>query len=311
MIPDIRTLDITLLLAFDALYEERSVTRAANRLALTQPTVSGMLKRLRDLFDDDLYIRTSHGVFPTPRAEALAEPVKHIIWSTQSLLRPQTFDPSVAEFDVKLSGSDYIQMTLLGPLTASILERAPGARISLTLHPAGDLDMALARGDVDILFSSHNSTSSRPEGLVLRSDKLACVSSYPNHRTGQEISLEDLCALSHITLTPFGSSVSQNIETTLAERGLKRNVVTTAPSFAAVFQAMRYAPFIAFLPEQMAELYWDHFKHLKVELKTQATDVVARWHPRMNNDPRHIWIREKLLETVSALDENSLPKNAM
>lgn len=301
VIANIRGLDLNLLLALDALYEERSVTRAADRLALTQPTVSGMLKRLREMFDDELYIRTSHGVVPTPRAEDLSKPVKDILDSAQALLQPPSFDPKRVKFDVNLCGSDYIHNTLLGPLAGEILGKAPGARVSLLPHPSGDPDMSLARGEVDILFTAHDLSSPRPGGLVLYRDNLACVSSYHTHKNGQEISLADLCTLSHVILAPFGSPISQKIDKMLCNRGLTRNIVTKVPNFAAVFQAMTHAQLIAFLPGQMANLYADQFKQLKVDLETPTTEVIARWHPRMNNDPRHDWVRERLQETVSKL----------
>ena len=101
--------DLNLLVAFDALFDERSVTRAAERLAVTQPTVSGLLKRLRRTFSDQLFLRTSHGILPTPRAEALAGPVKNLLASAQSLVTPETFDPAVAETTTKICGSDYLQ----------------------------------------------------------------------------------------------------------------------------------------------------------------------------------------------------------
>ena len=117
---NIRSVDLNLLVAFDALFDERSVTRAAERLAVTQPTVSGLLKRLRRTFSDQLFLRTSHGILPTPRAEALAGPVKNLLASAQSLVTPETFDPAVAETTIKICGSDYLQNAVISPLIKAI-----------------------------------------------------------------------------------------------------------------------------------------------------------------------------------------------
>lgn len=95
---DIRNLDLNLLKATDALLDERSVTRAAARLALTQPAVSGMLTRLRDAFNDPLFIRAPHGMVPTLRAQALAAPVKQLLTDAETLLQPVVFDPLEADF---------------------------------------------------------------------------------------------------------------------------------------------------------------------------------------------------------------------
>ena len=99
---NIRSVDLNLLVVFDALFDERGVTRAAARLAVTQPTVSGLLKRLRRTFADPLFLRTSHGILPTRRAEALAGPIKDLIASAQSLVTPEVFDPATAETTIRI-----------------------------------------------------------------------------------------------------------------------------------------------------------------------------------------------------------------
>ena len=304
---NIRNLDRNLLLTLDALYDERNVTRAAERLALTQPTVSGMLKRLRELFDDALYVRTSHGVVPTPRAEALAQPVKDSIASAHSLLVDVEFNPATSDFEVKLCGSDYTHNTLLGPLAGEILRHAPAARISLLSQPAANADALLASGCIDMLFSTHDLATPEVPGVALYQDTLVCMSSYRAHADGQDISLEELCALRHVILTPVGAPISKSINTALAKRNLRRKIAISVPNFAAVFQAMSHIELVAFLPGQMAYLYADQFKRLNVDLETPTTKVVARWHPRTNNDARHLWIREKLEETVSKLNVLRFP----
>ena len=100
----IRTLDLNLLKAFDALLDERSVTRAAARLALTQPAVSGMLARLRESFDDPLFVRTQRGVVPTLRAQGLAGPVKRVLGEIDAMLRPR--EPSTANFTLSIAATD-------------------------------------------------------------------------------------------------------------------------------------------------------------------------------------------------------------
>ena len=103
---NIRSVDLNLLAVFDALFDERSVTRAAGRLALTQPPVSGMLARLRHDFGDELFVRTSHGVLPTPRAEELAVPIKALLVDARALFEPAEFDPARETFTVRICGSD-------------------------------------------------------------------------------------------------------------------------------------------------------------------------------------------------------------
>ncbi|MFA9476654.1 MAG: LysR family transcriptional regulator, partial [Filomicrobium sp.] len=128
---NIRNIDLNLLVAFDALYDVRNVTRAAERLSLTQPTVSGMLNRLRHLFGDPLFVRTQHGVLPTPRADALAEPVKILLANAEALVAPSVFDPRSIEMTVSISVNDYMQYALIVPFINRLRKQAPGIRLSV------------------------------------------------------------------------------------------------------------------------------------------------------------------------------------
>src|SRR5262249_41952453 len=126
---NIRSIDLNLLTVFDALFDARSVTRAAERLSLTQPTVSGMLQRLRYMLSDPLFIRTSHGILPTPRAEALAGPIKGLLANAQLLVLAAAFDPASAEGTIRLCGSDYLQQAVITPLIRELRRRAPKLKV--------------------------------------------------------------------------------------------------------------------------------------------------------------------------------------
>ena len=126
---DIRNLDLNLLKALDALLDERSVTRAATRLSLTQPAVSGMLTRLREAFNDPLFIRAPHGMVPTLRAQALASPVKQLLADAEALLYPATFDPLQADFTWTMAATDYALKAAIVPFIAALKTRAPGIRV--------------------------------------------------------------------------------------------------------------------------------------------------------------------------------------
>ena len=117
---DIRTLDLNLLKAFDALMDERNVTRAAQRLALTQPAVSGMLVRLREAFGDPLFVRASRGVVPTARAEALAPAVRQLLQDVTALLQPPGFDPATATGTLTVAATDYALRAVVLPWMAAL-----------------------------------------------------------------------------------------------------------------------------------------------------------------------------------------------
>lgn len=298
---DIRRLDLNLLIVLDALHAERSVTRAAERLALTQPTVSGMLKRLREVFDDDLYVRTSHGVVPTPRAEALAPHVTEILAATDTLLAPERFDPATSRFSLTFCGSDYVLQTILGALAGDIITSAPGATISVVSRPTGvmasqtqEIETLLARGEIDLVVSMGDAALPTLPGLTLYEEGLICVSSYASHANGQRLTTPDLCDLNHVLLGPADTPVRRYIDDRLAAQGLARRVALRVPNFATLFQAMRHGELVAFMPRKIAEMHSGFLRLMSTELDLPETTVTANWHPRLNNDARHVWLREKL-----------------
>lgn len=298
MAANIRNVDLNLLVTLDALYDERSVTRVAERLALSQPTVSGMLKRLRHIFEDDLYVRTSHGVIPTPRAEALAKPTRDIIDAARGLLVQGKFDPTVAEFSVNLCGTDYIQNTILTEFAADILMAAPNAKVSIQRRPVSNLESQLSRGEFDFVLSNQDMLLQGMPVLPLFGDHVVCISSYGIHTEGQDVPLEELCALRHVVLNPAAIMTTQKIDNDLKSRGLKRNVVLDVPSFSAVFRSMQHADLVAFIPSFLAASSQGRIKFLKIDMPTPVTKICAIWHPRMTNDAKHIWLREALQQTA-------------
>ena len=115
---NIRSVDLNLLVAFDAIFDELSVSRAAARINVTQPTASGMLRRLRETFGDELFLRTSHGLLPTPRAEELAAPIKALVQRAEDIFRAGGFEPAIAHATFRMSASDYMQQAVVVPATA-------------------------------------------------------------------------------------------------------------------------------------------------------------------------------------------------
>ena len=306
---NIRSVDLNLLVALDALYDERSVTRVAERLALSQPTVSGMLKRLRHIFEDDLYVRTSHGVIPTPRAEALAVPVREIIDSARGLLIRDEFNPSEAHFAVNLCGTDYIQNTILKDFAADILMAAPNAKVSIQGRPVSTLESQLSRGEFDFVLSNQDMLIAGMPMIPLFGDRVVCVSSYDAHSKGQFIPLDELCALRHVVLNPAAIMTTQKIDNEMRLRGLLRNVVLDVPSFSAVFGAMQHADLIAFIPMYLIPRSHTRLKIIEIDLATPITQICAIWHSRMTNDARHIWLRKTLENSVTSFLDRQYSEN--
>jgi DNA-binding transcriptional LysR family regulator len=299
---NIRNVDLNLLVAFDALFDERSVTRAADRLAVTQPTVSGVLKRLRATFSDPLFVRTSHGILPTPRAEALAGQVKELLAKAQSLIAPQTFDPRRAETTIRLCGSDYMQFAIMIPLIERIRKLAPKMRVSVGPMPAAGIVDLLARGDIDLCLSGREAAIPDLPARTLCRDRYVCIARKRHPLKGKRISIDQLCAFDHLLVVRTSGSFSGIVDDVLAGHGRHRRIAVAVPTFASLFDLLGTDDFIAFVPERLLRKRWSDVKVFETEIAPPILEVVANWHPRVSGDPQHKWLRALVAETARRIE---------
>lgn len=302
---NIRRVDLNLLVAFDALYDSRSVTRAAERLSLTQPTVSGMLARLRDMFDDPLFLRSSHGIVPTARADALSGPVRRWLLDAKTLLQPERFDPAEEEFTVSLSGSDYHQRANLGRFLTAIRHKAPKARVSVLPRPADGVAEKLARGEFDLVLAIRDILLPGLPALRLYTDRYVCVARKPHPHGQTRLGLRELCQYPHAFVDPSGGTFRGPIDAALEHVGARRHVVAAVPNFAMLFDLLAQDDLLAFVPERVLHGRDSGLRRFDTELAPPPIEVFANWHPRFDKDPRHIWLRETLVESVGELQDGA------
>jgi len=297
---NIRSMDLNLLVVFDALFDERSVTRAATRLALTQPTVSGSLKRLRETFADQLFVRTSHGVLTTPRAEALAGPIKEFLAGARALVGPERFEPAKAEGTVKLCGSDYMQRTVLLPLIRAIRMQAPKLWASISPRPSNVvLSEWMVRGEIDLCVSAREVVPPEIISRGLYHDQYVCIARKKHPLKVRRISIEQLCAFEHLLVDPSGRDPSGPVDKALAKLGRKRNVAIAVPTFDRLLELLKTDDFLAFVPGRLLRRRESEFKVFETNLAVPTIEVVASWHPRLSGDARHRWLRDVLIKVAS------------
>ena len=289
---DIRAVDLNLLAVFDALYETRSVTRAAGRLSLTQPTVSGMLGRLRHAFSDPLFVRTSHGVVPTPRAESLAGPIRDLLAAARSLVVAQAFDPRSAESTVRLCGSDYLQYAVIGPMIREIRRVAPGMRVLVVPRPPDGVADMLARGEIDLYFCARELAIPDLPSRHLFNDRYVCVTRKRHPLKGPRVTFAQLSAFDHIVSDPTGRNLSGPIDVALGLKKLARRVAVAVPTLHMVFDILESDDFVAFMPERVVRDRRAALKSFQTNVATPPIEVFANWHPRVGADARHQWLRE-------------------
>lgn len=297
---NIRHIDLNLLVAFDALFDERSVTHAAGRLAVTQPTMSGMLQRLRRTFSDQLFVRTSHGILPTPRAESLAGPIKALLANARSLISAETFDPAAAETTIKLCGSDYLQHAAMTRFAEALRKLAPKIKVSISPRPATGVAELLARGEIDLCISAREAAIPDLPSRLLFRDRYICVARKKHPLKARRITVKQLCGFDHLLVDPSGRSPWGTVDTVLAGLGHQRRVAIAVPTFHVMFDILRSDDFIAFVPERLLRKHQSDFKVFETDMEIPTLDVVANWHPRVSGDAQHKWLRELLVNVTKA-----------
>ena len=292
---NIRNIDLNLLAVFDALFDERSVTRAAKRLALTQPTVSGMLQRLRHMFSDQLFVRASHGISSTPRAEALAGPIKELLANAQLLVAADVFDPATAEGTLKLCASDYLQHAVIAPLIVALRRRAPKLKILVSPRQETGLTDLMARGEIDLYVANREVVDPDLPVLPLYRDRYICVARRKHPLKVRHLTIKQLCAFDHLLVHPTGRNLSGPVDAALAGVGYRRRIAAAVPSFHMLFELLESDDFITFVPERLLPKRRPDVRVFKTNLKIPPFEIVLSWHPRMNGDARHKWLREMLV----------------
>ncbi|MDA8446876.1 LysR family transcriptional regulator [Paracidovorax valerianellae] len=299
---DIKAMDLNLLKALDALLDERSVTRAAQRLSLTQPAVSGMLTRLRESFGDPLFVRTQRGIAPTLRAQELAGPVKDLLGSVEALLQPSAFDPATATMTLTIAATDYALQAVVVPFLGRLRRCAPHMRVAVV--PAQHLPVQdrLERGDIDLALVSPANT---PPGLYSRhlfDERYVCVmrEDHPDARGGP-LSLDCFCALDHVLISYDGGSFRGATDEALAGVGRERRVLLSVTSFLVLPEILRNSDLIAVVPQRLVT---DAAGLIVREppLPIPGFAKTAAWHERTHRSPGHRWARSVLFDAFGCGD---------
>jgi DNA-binding transcriptional LysR family regulator len=286
-------IDLNLLVVFDAVMQERSVTRAGHRLGLSQPAMSHALTRLRHMMKDDLFIRSPHGMVPTPRAEELALPVRAALDGLQHSLEPPHFDPSTATRNFRIAVDNYAAFVLVGPLVARIAKIAPKAK--LDFRPSGTLNVPdlLDRDELDLAIGPFAGKGERFSRQPLLQDKFVAVlrKNHPAARK-QELSMEKFAALPHLEISS-AQHATDVIDEAIARWKLRRRIALRAP-FLSAAQILAMSDMVSVFPRRMAEELV-RYRPLVIRPLSHLSPIIETamiWPRRLGNQPAHRWLRD-------------------
>ncbi len=309
----INKIDLNLLIYFDALLKEKSVTRAANQLNITQPALSNGLKRLRELLNDPVLVRTSEGMVPTERAIQLQPIIRGVLLTLEESLQPnQEFNAEESQQVFRIMASDYAASTLIPALLDHLCDLAPHITLDImtpsdvTFHDVenGTVDMAINRFD-ELPQSFHQKT--------LWVDQFSCLVNAKNPFV-QRCDLDTYLAGSHIWVskTGFGVGVGMDpddiqklgwVDEALAKLDKQRVIRVFTRNYQVAMHLTRNQNLIATLPTRAAELYSDDpsMRVLPPPFPIPPMEIKMIWSPLLNKDASHIWLRHLINETAESL----------
>ena len=298
--------DLNLLVALDALLAERNVTRAASRVGLSQPGMSNTLARLRKLFGDPLLVREGLALVPTPRAEALRQPIGEALRLIQQALddRPG-FDPSCDHVTFTVSCSDYSVLMLIGPLVRRLAAAAPGLTIQV-LPRAPDAVRLLRDGEADLVIEP---AEIMPDvalpSLRLFADRWLCCVWEGNAEVGDRMTMETYLRLGHLVYSGVRGHPVSMVDTHLAQAKVPRRIEFTVESFLLAPFLLQGTDLVAVVPERAA----GHLRRtaavrfLEPPMQLPSITEMLWWNPRHTMDPAHAWLRARIAEIAAELDQ--------
>jgi LysR family transcriptional activator of mexEF-oprN operon len=295
--------DLNLLVVFAVLMREQSTTRASERLFLSQSAVSHSLRRLRALFEDELFVRSSQGLTPTPRAESLYRDLLPSLDSIEGKLRERdTFAPAVSERIFRLGMPSALDVCVTPILLDRLAAQAPA--VNLVIRP---VDRYTAPGmldaeDIHLGLSNFPAVEHRHRRQDLGPRNFACLFDGRRLAIAAPISLEQYLSSAHV-LTSFVGDRTGVVDTALAEMGLSRRVLVATPDFSSIPFYLATANAVATLPTYAARIFADRLGLTYSELPFAVPDFMLSllWHSRIDHDPGHLWFRRLVAQTVAML----------
>lgn len=300
-------IDLNLFIVFDAIYTESSLTRAGQILGITQPAASNALARLRKTLDDPLFIRTAHGMTPTPLAQNIISPVREALQLLRiSVHDSRVFDPSQANKIFHLSMTDLIEDLLLPATLQRLSTSAPNLRIESLLVRRRDTAKELAAGHLDLAIDVPLNHDPQLLHTKLLEDRYVCAMR-PDHplSTQNKISLKQYLNAQHIHISSRRSGLGP-VDLALGKMGHQRNIVLRSQHYLMAHTVLQSTDLTITAPARFARRHKLHFVELPV---TSLAPIASHlfWHVNADQDPANRWMREQLLQVAQQISDAEPP----
>ncbi|WP_025599879.1 LysR family transcriptional regulator [Burkholderia sp. WSM2230] len=295
---NLRKLDLNLLVTLDVLLAELNVTRAAERLNFSQPSVSVHLAKLRDVLGDPLLLPGPRGMRATARAEALREPLRQALEALEQAVAPaRVFDPAEAAQTWRIAATDYAESTIILPVLHKLRAAAPGTRLAIVEAAPPRIAKQAERGEIDLAF---HTSEGAPAGLrrrVLFAERYVLAGRADHPRLKRRPALAQFSKFEHVIVSPDGGGFAGATDQVLAQAGLSRRVVLSVPHFLFMISALASTDLVAMVPARLVRNN-PALRVVEPPVEIPGYEMAMLWHERSHRDPAHQWLRAQIADSV-------------
>ncbi|ENI4130942.1 LysR family transcriptional regulator [Vibrio fluvialis] len=298
---NIKNLDLNLLRVFDTLMDEKNASRAAEKLSVSQPAVSGMMTRLRHSLDDQLFIRSQHGIVPTIRAQELSVPIKKLLRELDAVLEPTLFDPQTAELTLSVAATDYSLRAIVEPFLLALREQAPNIKVSVRWINEHELVEQMERGIIDLALTTPEASPVDLRAKTLFDETYVCVlrDEHPLLEDST-LTLEQFCSIDHAIVSYVGGAFEGMTDQVLRSLGKQRRVVLSVPSFLSLVNILKTSDLCAVVPKRLIKNV-QGLTTVNLPFEVPGFTKIMAWHERTHDSDAHRWIRDSIVKTCNEI----------
>lgn len=291
---NINKLDIKQMRVLQLLLQERNASKVANIMGLTQQAISEQLRKLRQTFDDEMFLRANNQFIPTPFAESLVLQINTILSQIDKLFVSESFSPVMLTGTLHISCTDYALITVLPSLLKRVCTEAPNLKVIIREFESDNLNQILSSGEVDLAITFPKFIPESYPSMLLFEEQHICVKGCKSDYLPREYTLKEVASFPQVVVSPSRPNLKGSHDAWFIRQGFKRNVVMSVPNFSTVPDIIEETNLIAFLPSRLLP----HKKVMPINIKekTPKFKIIATWHHRSDNSPLHQWLLSLLTE---------------
>ncbi|MGB9090291.1 MAG: LysR family transcriptional regulator [Pseudomonas farsensis] len=299
--------DLNLFIVFDAIYTEANLTRAGQIVGITQPAVSNALSRLRETFNDPLFVRTAQGMVPTPMAQNIIGPVRNALALLRtSVQESRIFNPQQANKTFRISMTDLTEAVILPPLFQRLRRLAPTLVIESFPCKRRETTKELAAGRLDFAVDAPLNTDPQVRHVRLMQDRYVCAMR-PGHPLAEsKLTLDSYLGMTHIHISSRRNGLGY-VDLALGKMGVQRRVALRSQHYLMASQVLQQTDMVMTVPERFARRH--QLRHQPLPVEVPALETHLYWHESTDQDPANRWMREQIIELcerVAAQEQQAL-----